>query len=444
MKNTSVAFIAVFLLLCLAPSLGMLVFGPAQASANEILAAEPEPVNGDGGVNMEYLPQLAGYVSDRFWLRQELITLGRKLQSAVFSSSGEDSVILGQDGWLFYASTLGDYTGVEGLTERELFAASRNLYLMNEYCRSIGVDFLFTAAPNKNSLYGAYMPATGQVAETHDAQRLYALLSAWNVPYLDLFEVFNAETETLYFAHDSHWTSRGAALAADSINAAFGIESGYFSGAFSPQAHSGDLYEMLYPAGHDGEQDLVYTPAIQISYGSGGGTRPDSVTINTTGSGEGVLLACRDSFGNNLYPYLADSFAAARFSRSTTYDLTLLSGLQADCLLIELVERNLGYLLDYTPVLPCPERELPLPERRSGTLPITVGSGSASGLTLCQGSLPLDIDADSPVYIVCEGQTFEALLGRRGFSAWLPEGSQPQLVLLYSQGELCALNAEIR
>ena len=444
MKKTSVAFIAVFLLLCLAPPAGMLVFGPAQAGANEILAAKPEPVNGDGGVNMEYLSQLAGYVSDRFWLRQELITLGRGLQSAVFSSSGEDSVILGRDGWLFYASTLGDYTGVGGLTQRELFAASRNLYLMNEYCRSMGVEFLFTAAPNKNSLYGAYMPATGRVAGTHDAQRLYELLSAWDVPHLDLFAVFSAEAEPLYFAHDSHWTSRGAALAADHINAAFGMDSGYYSGGFSPEGHSGDLYQMLYPAGQDGEQDLVYTPAIQISYGSGGGTRPDSVTINTTGSGEGVLLAYRDSFGNNLYPYLADSFAAARFSRSTTYDLTLLRELQADCLLIELVERNLGYLLDYTPVLPCPERELPLPERRSGTLPVTVGSGSAGGLTLCQGALPPEIDDDSPVYLVCGGRTFEALLGRRGFSAYLPEGSQPQLVLLYIQGELCAWDAEIR
>ena len=50
-------------------------------------------------------------------------------------------------------------------------------------------------------------------------------------------------------------------------------------------------------------------------------TNPDSITLNTVGGGEENLLAFRDSFGILLYPYLADSYANARFSRANAYTL---------------------------------------------------------------------------------------------------------------------------
>lgn len=434
MKKSSLIFIIVCMVLCAVPSVGMLVCGPAGAGANEVLSAKPVLQQEDGGINMAYLSELTDYVSDHFFLRQELITAGRRLEAAIFRSSGEEDVILGRDGWLFYASTVGDYTGTDGLTDREVYAAAKNLELMAEYCESIGVDFLFTAAPNKNSLYGEYMPDLGVVASEHDAQRLYALLDELEVPYLDLFALFGDRDEVLYFAHDSHWNSRGAALAADAVNAAFGGESDYFSGSFVPQPHAGDLYEMLYPSAADSEQDLVYTPALELTYEIGGG-RPDSITIVALGGGERRLFVYRDSFGNNWYPYLADSSAWARFSRSTTYDLTALTGFAADCLLIELVERNLGYLIDNTPVLPAPERAVARPQSASGTISLRrTETGSPAGYVRLSGRLPASADAGTPVYVVCGGRTFEALLTRDGFAAYVPAELTPEQVLVFVDG----------
>ena len=432
MKKTSIVFMVAVFIMCLIPTVGLIIFGPGEAGANEVLADRPELTTPEGTPNTAILSDIKNYVDDRFYLRQELITAGRKISAGLFRATGEDDVIIGKNGWLFYGSTLDNFTGAGGLTEREYFAAAKNLSLMNEYCESRGIRFLFTCAPNKNSVYGEFMPNTGVRAERYAAAELYSLLDASGTPYANLHTAFNALDETLYFAHDSHWTSRGAALAADVIGGALGRPSRYFEGNCTPAPHTGDLYEMVYPAWEDSETDLVYTPAIELTYGAGG-TRPDSITITAEGSGEGRLFMYRDSFGNNLYPYMADSFAWARFSRSAQYDLT---GVDADFLVVELVERNLVNLSRYPPVLPAPERDLELPAQTSGTIRLATGETGLEGYIGITGTLPAGADVDSPVYIQNSAGTFEAALTPDGFSALVPLANGPWTAALYVGGTL--------
>ena len=238
-KWPEIIFALLCLILCASLSLGMLVFGPAEAAANERLASKPKLIQKEKW-NPDYLTDLAKYVGDRFFLRQELIT-GRSRASALLGSSTVKDVVLGKKGWLYYAPTLGDYCGTDSLRDGELAAVVNNLALMQEYCESLGCRFLFVSAPNKNTLYPDFMPGY-RAAVTHDIHRLIPLLEAAGVPYADLYSAFAQQPETLYFAHDSHWNSRGAALAADVINAAFGRGSDYFSRPFDgEEAHRGDL-----------------------------------------------------------------------------------------------------------------------------------------------------------------------------------------------------------
>ncbi len=450
MKHTPVAavFLALLLLFCLIPSAGMLLFGASAAGANEVQSAAPVLRDADGAWNTGYLSDLADYVSDHFYLRQELITAHNALTAAVFRVSAEDDVILGADGWLYYAPTLDDYTGTAPMTERALFSAAHNLSLMQEYALAQGADFLFVIAPNKNSLYADAMPDYGAGSEPHDAQRLFALLDAYGVQYTDLFSRFSAEAEPLYFRHDSHWNTRGAALAADAINACFGIRSDYFSDAFAATAaHTGDLFEMLYPTAADPETDVVYGGALTLDYETAS-VRPDSITIRVSGGGEKRLLAYRDSFGNLLYPYLADSFGWSRFSRSSVYDLTAIGAEDIDCVLVELVERNLDYLLAYMPLCPSPVRALTLPETVSGTVSAAFDSDTRApeGCAAFTGTAPAGTDADSPVYVVCGGSVYDAFLGADGaFTAYLPAeaaGTDECAVICFVSGEAARYVAE--
>lgn len=312
-KTLSLIFTVLFLAVCLVPGLGLLLTGGADAAANEILPAAPV-IAADGDFNPDFLAETAAYVNGRFSFRLEGITAWAKLNAALFRTSTAENVLLGRDGWLFYAPTIHDYTGDAPMTARELYCAARTLYLLQEYAENRGGDFLFTAAPNKNTLYPEYMPARTRLGSVSDMDALYALLDEMGVSYLDLRDVFSQEAEPLYFKTDSHWNAKGAALAADALLAALSRESDYFSGTVSAgNTHRGDLYEMLYPAGKELEEDFAYAPGFSFTANT---DNPDRVTITTeSGVGTGALLCYRDSFGRNLYPYLAESFASAEFSR---------------------------------------------------------------------------------------------------------------------------------
>lgn len=437
-KNVlSVCFLILCLCLCLTLSVGMLFAGPSQAGANEQLAEPPVLRTEEGAINKDYLTQLTNWIRDRFFLRQELISIDHWLSAKLFHTSGDTGVILGRDGWLYYTDTLADYTGTDPMTERELFAAANNLHLMAEYCDSQDRQFRFMIAPNKNALYPEHMPHYGAVAETTDAERLAALLGKYGVPTVDLFDAFRQEEETLYFAHDSHWNTKGAALGADLVNAAFGVESSYYQGDFSQTTpHDGDLYAMLYPGFTDSEKDFVYGETLDYTFTTSA-TRGDAIVLNTQGSGAKNLLAYRDSFGILLFPFLADSYSAARFSRSTAYDLTL----EADCVLVELVERNLRYLVKNLPVMPAPQVQLPLPEADSGS--IAVKAAARGDWLQVKGQLPA-VDADSPVYVVCDGAVYQAFcLEDAGFGLHLSTENNPEYAVCTTNGKLTMYKLEI-
>ena len=433
----SICFLAITLCLCLSLSIGILFAGPSQAGANEQLADTPVLITEEGAFNTAFLSELSDWIRDHFVLRQELISLDHWLSARVFHTSGDPGVLLGSDGWLYYTDTLADYTGTAPMTDREIFAAAHNLALMADYCEAQGRDFRFVIAPNKNSLYNDHMPNYGMRAETTNADRLMALLAEQNVPTVDLFQAFRQESSVLYFAHDSHWNTKGAALGADLINAAFGVQSSYYTGAFSQTTpHDGDLYAMLYPAFTDPEQDYIYGAPLDYEFTTSA-TRPDAIVLNTEGNGEKTLLAYRDSFGNLLFPFLSDSYAAARFSRSTAYDLTY----EADCVLIELVERNLRYLTKNLPVMPAPQAQLALPETTDGTVCAT--ASTRGDFLQIKGQLPC-IDDTSFIYVVCGNTVYEAFcLTDAGFGLQLPLQSTPEYVVCTVNGELTMYNLEI-
>ena len=432
-------FVAVFFSASLILSLGILFAGPSEAGANERLSKTPVFMDKDNKLNSDFLSDAAAWVGDHFFLRQELITLDNRLTAAFLNTSGAEDVVLGSDGWLYYGSTMDNYTGQNLMTDRELFSAATNLELMANYCREQGRQFLFVIAPNKNSLYAENMPDTGISNPRQDAESLHKELTTRQVTYADLFALFDAQEETLYFAHDSHWNSKGAALGADAINSAFGRLSNYGRDAFTATApHRGDLYEMLYPAGKDPEQDVVFGGKLNFTYASAA-TKADSITLKTEGGGEGSLLAYRDSFGNLLYPYLADSFASAHFSRSVRYDLTQ----PGDFVLIELVERNLRYLVTNLPVMPAPETQQTLPKTVSGTAEFTTGKGP-QGYTQVTGILPTAPDTDSRVYLACKDKTYEAFLTENnGYGAYIPAGETAEKLLFNQNGQTVLYDLEI-
>ena len=160
-------FTAAFFAVCLIPSVGMILKGESQPAANEILAQRPQLIFEDGTFNRQITDDLTSYIADRFAFRQEMITGYAAIQAAVFRESSSEDVILGKDGWLFYRDTSDDYLHRSTLSDRSIQGIARTLKLMQEYALQQGTSFLFTVAPNKNSLTSAseMMPDIGKIGQ---------------------------------------------------------------------------------------------------------------------------------------------------------------------------------------------------------------------------------------------------------------------------------------
>ena len=192
-------FIAAFFILCLIPSAGMLLFGESEAAANEILSPRPVIFQEDGSFNQNFTDDLTSYIADRFAFRQEFITAYAKIQAALFKESSSGDVVLGKDGWLFYQDTVDDYLHHNALSGRQIQGIARTLSMMQQYAEERGVRFVFTVAPNKNSLYPEYMPDVGDVfSGEKNLDMLEDVLDDYGIRYADLREAFE-DQPVLYY-----------------------------------------------------------------------------------------------------------------------------------------------------------------------------------------------------------------------------------------------------
>ncbi|MDY3619312.1 alginate O-acetyltransferase AlgX-related protein, partial [Agathobaculum sp.] len=337
-------------LLCLIPSAGMLFAPETKPAGNERLAPIPKLLTEENAFNPAVLDEVTNYAADHFALRQQMVTLNAALYTRLFATSPAQDVIWGSDGWLYYAKTLPDYQNSATLSEEQARQVAQTVADMQAYCEGKGAKFLFTIAPNKNSLYPEYMPERYlQSGEKGNYERVEPYLRELSVNYADLFTFFSAQEEILYLKTDSHWSNRGAALVHDFLMQKLGQPHTGFAGMpyETAESHRGDLYEMLYPAGTASEAQQKYAFSFKHVTPP---RSPEDILIRTTSEkGTGRLLFCRDSFGNALYPFLAEDFAEATVTRAMPYPLEQVQ--QGDVVIVEIVERNLGNLLKYPPAL---------------------------------------------------------------------------------------------
>lgn len=355
----SILYLLLVLGICIVP-LMLFWFWPAETTAeNRTMAALPEVWTAEG-FNWNVLSEAGAYFTDHFFLRQEMVSINAGIRSEVFGVSPVEDVIVGENGWLYYSATLDDYQHKNGISERALFNIAHNTALMQEYTEGLGKTFVFTIAPNKNSLYGENMPERMryQVAQKSDAQRLLPWLVRENVNYVDLFALFGEQEEILYYARDSHWNEKGAVMVYHALLDASGKQHETYEGA-QPQQQAdyfGDLGVMLFPVGGIPEVRLQYPVGDTWRYVEGQEVEDPFIRTENE-KGKGNLLMYRDSFGNSLLPYMAQTFSQGVFSRQVPYAMSDLVTYEPDILIVEKVERQLPTLGKVPPIMNAPIRE---------------------------------------------------------------------------------------
>ena len=435
MKKGKLIYCILFFAICLCPSLGMLVTKQETSSENRQLSEFPSPKTEEGKINVEWLSQAGDYFQEHFAFRNELVTGNALLHGRLLETSTADGVIQGKNGWLYYKDSLDDYLGQDLLSDRSLFNIAHMLSMTQQALEEKGVNFLFTIAPNKNSLYGDNMPYYDKlkVSDQTNRENLEGWLKTEKVAYADLYQALMEEDEVLYHARDSHWNNKGAALAADVLMDALGKDHDSYEGESYTvrKDYTGDLDTMLYPLASTADDEIYYdkettyatVEKIQSNFD------PRITTVNPVK--EGSLVMYRDSFGNALLPYMADAYANAYFSRGIPYQLMDVETHSADTVIIERAERFLPEMSQFPPVLTAKEISLTEDQELQGSDGAVDVKIKPQGMTAqLSGRIKEGLlDTDSRIYLKVNGSVYEAFpmdvkveenLDDNGFCLYLP------------------------
>lgn len=460
-------YTVVFMGICIAPAALMPLKKSNSSLENRVLAEKPKIMTESGSLNLDFFSQFDDYFSEHFAFRQELVTLDSKLHAEIMGTSSDDDVIVGKDGWLYYAPTSDDFMNINTLSDRAISNINHNLQLLGQYCADNNSWFTVVVAPNKNSIYPEYMPYNYIQTDSEDNySKLLAAAEEQKELWSKSLTSSNSETEIprfynfidmksvllekkanssvpIYHKTDTHWNNIGALAARDSLLSLSDATNGFFDSYWkSANDWSGDLAEMLYPS--DTASDTQYYSSYEFSYDYVGRFKGlDELEIQTTCEGKsGSLLMYRDSFGEAILPFMADSFGSAAFSRSVPYRTESIADGTAETVILEIVERNIGNLQKYAPVMPAPiyegEKIIPVGSSSDYTLKCE-SNGSYSHI---YGELSNDFFSsdDAVIYVTVDDITYEAfnafedkLLDREGevsdngFSLYIPVNNEIDL-----------------
>lgn len=313
-----------------------------------------------GATYMTFSDKFDDYFSSNFGFRSELVNMNNSFMKTVFNQSGEDSVIIGKNGWLFYQSALHDYIGEDVLSDSDIAKVVKILEISDKYVSQKDSKLIFAVAPNKMEIYGNEMPYY-YMEDTSDGnyEKLMKALADSKINFTDLKSVLKKSAEDndmiIYHKLDSHWNNIGASVAYASIMDLSGLKyTSYDKIPYTVQNNfEGDLYKMLYPDGTEKDDQVWYQVEDNFEYTSNFRAEDDMIIDTENENGSSSVLMFRDSFGNALYSFFARDFSKAEFSRALPYDLDKAEG--NDLVVAEIVERNIGNLLLYPPILEAPE-----------------------------------------------------------------------------------------
>lgn len=364
-KSLSGIFVYLTTILLMLPFLLFFVIHVDASKQTSELSSFPAFTKEDGAINSNYLNELGKYFEDRFAFRNEAITANSLFRAKLFGESGSSQVVLGKDGYMFYSASVPDFVGKDTLSHEQLDSIAANLKLMQDNVEASGKQFLFTISPNKNTLYPEVMPYNYiKTSEKHNAERLEAYLSAYEVHYLNMFDVFTEDfastSEIRYLKHDSHWNNSGALLASNAILTSLGIDDIDTPDWKTGNSTEADLTKMNYPSGgysederfavgYNDKQNLTGNK-WKFAYGTSVYDSSIVTSSNLGSANNKKLYMYRDSFGNSLIPYLSTTFKTAEYSKLVPYDITAALNSNADYVIVERAERNLSFLAENLPV----------------------------------------------------------------------------------------------
>lgn len=348
-KVFAIIFI-IFFWACMICPIALMPLVEDSINENRNISELPLVMNENGDFNINFFDEITTYVSEHFAGRSALININNNLKYYLLKTAGDDQVIIGKKGWLFFDQTLYDYVGLT-LSNDEIDNILQKMEEVQTYIEKQGKTPVFMIVPNKNTVYEEYMPKRfGYKAKLTNLSLLQVAMEERGINYLDATRVLisGKNQDELYLHQDTHWNNTGARLVLNKLYEKLDIDFSYDLDNYNiERTHESDLSAILFPTADNKENQRIYEEKNSFKY-AGRVRSMDDLTIvstNENGVGKSVLMF-RDSFGRAMIPYMAECFDSCTFNRSTPYNISLVDSTECDYVVIEIVERNIKDLGD--------------------------------------------------------------------------------------------------
>ncbi len=215
-RTGSILLPTLFVMLLLSVSLATLVNLKAGRSATEkrSLSLFPQLTLDREGL-VTFPGRFEQFFNDRFGFREQLVYLNSRLRVTLLRTSPIDKVVVGQNGWLFYADerALSPDPLIPGLLELWRVA----LEAKQAWLAAQGIEYVYMVVPDKHTLYPEFLPLGRRPNgnPTNLDLLLDYLKRTSTVRVLDVrTQLFAAKASApVYYQTDTHWNRFGAAVA---------------------------------------------------------------------------------------------------------------------------------------------------------------------------------------------------------------------------------------
>lgn len=170
-----------------------------------------------------YQTEMLNWANGSIGFRSILIRTHNQIGYWLYNHSYTNDVIVGKNKFLFGKKYIDAYTGADFLGEEELEKKVELVHKLQDSLSAHNIQFLFVLAPGKASFFNEYIP--DKYVSNSQGQTNYKVISRLlrekKVNHLDLKKWFESRKGIskypLFPKCGIHWSTYGAALAADTI-----------------------------------------------------------------------------------------------------------------------------------------------------------------------------------------------------------------------------------